>query len=348
MLRILLSTLAIVTFGTRAQATIVQFDTVLGSFSVRLFDGATPLSTQNFLNYVNDGDFIDSIVHRSIPGFIVQSGGFTYTLDGVGNVAIPTDAPVVNEPNISNIRGTLAYAKQGGNPNSATSGWFANLSNNTANLDNQNGGFTVFATVLGDGMDVLDAIAEIPIFNGTPLNSAFGNLPLQNFSGGFPLKENYILVNSVTVVNLADGDYTFDGAVDAQDLAVWSKDFGRLNLVGGDYNDDKEINGADFLQWQQGFGKVGAAYTDGDSDGNGSINADDLLVWDQGFGSTLDVSADGNGTASIDGADFLLWQRDFETAPTLAAAGIPEPGSIALVSATCLFVLLRDFRRRRR
>ena len=54
------------------QATIVRFDTVLGSFSVRMFDTATPLSTQNFLNYVNDGDFVDSFFHRSVPGFIVH------------------------------------------------------------------------------------------------------------------------------------------------------------------------------------------------------------------------------------------------------------------------------------
>jgi cyclophilin family peptidyl-prolyl cis-trans isomerase len=78
-------------------------------------------------------------------------------------------AAVPNEPNPSNpgdIRGTIAMAKLGGNANSATNQWFFNLGDNRANLDNQNGGFTVFGKVTGAaGLKVMDTIAALKLFN---------------------------------------------------------------------------------------------------------------------------------------------------------------------------------------
>lgn len=72
-------------------------------------------------------------------------------------------------PTRSNVRATVAMAKVGGNPDSATSQFFVNLADNSANLDNQNGGFTVFATVV-EGMDVVDTIAAVAVNgNDVPL-----------------------------------------------------------------------------------------------------------------------------------------------------------------------------------
>ena len=86
-----------------------------------------------------------------------------------------------NEPFISNIRGTIAMAKLGGDPNSATSQWFINLADNSANLDTQNGGFTVFGHVTGNGMSVADAIAML---NRVNVGSPFDALPVRDYTSG--------------------------------------------------------------------------------------------------------------------------------------------------------------------
>lgn len=168
-----------------------------GITNVLLFDqpgAGAPLTVQNFRNYVNDGDYANSIIHRSVPGFIVQGGGFT--VNGLSTVltqtptngaaavgVIPPNAPVQNEfsSDRSNLRGTIAMAKLGNDPNSATSQWFFNLGNNAANLDNQNGGFTVFGQVLGaSDLAVIDAIASLTPFRADRLfgQPAFEELPL--------------------------------------------------------------------------------------------------------------------------------------------------------------------------
>jgi len=168
---------------------LVRVSTTIGSFNMELLPDKTPKTAANFLAYVNDGAYENTLVHRSVPRFIVQVGGYTATLPPK---QIPTWTPVTNEYSISNIRGTIAMAKLGSDPNSATSQWFVNLADNSANLNNQNGGFTVFARVLGNGMtNVVDKIATIPTYNG---GSPFDQIPLQG------LKSNNILSNNLVAV----------------------------------------------------------------------------------------------------------------------------------------------------
>ena len=161
-----------------ANATIVRIETVLGDIEINLYDNATPATVANFLNYVENGGYTDSIFHRSVANFILQGGGFATDLNADVS-AIPTNAPVTNEPVYSNVRGSIAMAKLGNDPNSATSQWFINLSNNNAaNLDNQNGGFTVFGEVTA-GLDVVDALSDLPTF---AFSAPFGELPLRAYS----------------------------------------------------------------------------------------------------------------------------------------------------------------------
>src|SRR5690606_16543663 len=159
-----------------ANATTVQIQTVLGDIEVNLFDKQTPKTVENFLAYVESGAYSDSIIHRSVPDFIVQGGGFEFN-EAWPPIAIPQSPTVVNEPVFSNVRGTIAMAKLGNNPNSATNQWFINLKNNSGNLDNQNGGFTVFGQVTGNGMAIIDAIAALqrPYLN--QLSCTLKNIP---------------------------------------------------------------------------------------------------------------------------------------------------------------------------
>lgn len=180
-------------FGVLAD-TLAFFNTPLGQMQVGLYDAAKPVTSQNFIHYVQSGSYTNMFLHRCIPGFIVQGGGF--------NVPDPTSysaftsywgvqdfGKITNEfgvgPFYSNTYGTLAMAKVGNDPNSASSQWFFNLTNNAANLDKQNGGFTVFGRVLG-GANVLEAfnalqfglgLEDLTYFYGSAA-SLFSDLPV--------------------------------------------------------------------------------------------------------------------------------------------------------------------------
>lgn len=141
--------------------TIVRISTGIGDFSIELLDETAPGTVQNFLNYVNRNDYNGTYIHRAVDNFVVQGGGYRFQ-PFVGPIDVPADPPVVNEFGASNTRGTVAMAKQEGNPDSATTQWFVNVSDNSASLDTSNGGFTVFGAVLGDGMITVDEIDALP------------------------------------------------------------------------------------------------------------------------------------------------------------------------------------------
>lgn len=177
---------------------VMQFETVRGTFNVELLANDAPKTVANFLNYVNRGAYTNSIFHRSVPGFVIQSGGFTSS----GNLvtAISADGPVQNEFKVSNTRGTIAMAKTAAGPNTATNQWFINLANNSANLDNQNGGFTVFARVLGNGMTVADSIAAVTAYDvSAQLGGDFTALPL---IGGNLNSSALVVIRTITAIPL--------------------------------------------------------------------------------------------------------------------------------------------------
>jgi cyclophilin family peptidyl-prolyl cis-trans isomerase len=187
---------------TAVTGTLVRFDVNASApydkVYVELFDQAgdnrlrtTPATAANFLSYVDGGSYQNTFIHRSVPGFVAQGGGFTVTNGQSGIVigSVTPSASVVNEPKpvgtsaANNVRGTIAMAKLGSDPNSATNQWFFNLADNSANLDTQNGGFTVFGRVLGSGMDAVDEMAKVPRFSYA---SPFDTVPLRNVPGANP------------------------------------------------------------------------------------------------------------------------------------------------------------------
>jgi cyclophilin family peptidyl-prolyl cis-trans isomerase len=172
--------------------TIVRFDTVLGNIDVELKDKAAPKTVANFLKYVTDGDYSGAIFHRSVKNFVIQGGGFKSDFSEV-----PDDPAVDNEYNESNQRGTIAMARIGKQVNSATNQWFFNLGDNS-DLDTVDQGFTVFGHVIGSGMQVVDAIAALPIYNG---GQPFNEIPLRNYDGKSQVSlDNLVILNGVSVV----------------------------------------------------------------------------------------------------------------------------------------------------
>jgi len=135
----------------------VRFSTNLGDIDIELFADDAPISTQNFLSYVDEGFFDSTVFHRVIPGFVVQGGGMTADMQQKR-----TRAPIRNEADngIRNSRGTLSMARTN-DINSATSQFFINLADN-AFLDHKPGnfGYAVFGRVVA-GMDVVDRIAAV-------------------------------------------------------------------------------------------------------------------------------------------------------------------------------------------
>lgn len=145
-------------------------------------DLGAPLTAANLERYVEAGRYADTFFHRLVPNFVLQGGGFVWPGGAEATsttlASLATFAALTNEYSSqrSNIRGTLAMAKLGSDPDSATSQWFFNLADNSANLDQQNGGFTVFGRVR-DGTDLLllDILGSLDIRNA---GGVFSELPL--------------------------------------------------------------------------------------------------------------------------------------------------------------------------
>ena len=136
-----------------------------------------PLTVANFERYIEEEKYTDIILHRLISGFVLQGGGFQWSNDQTSPSSIESFPAVQNEfsSERSNTRGTIAMAKIGNDPDSATNQWFFNLADNSANLDNQNGGFTVFGkTKTQTDLLFVDILASSPVANA---GGVFSSLP---------------------------------------------------------------------------------------------------------------------------------------------------------------------------
>ncbi len=187
---------------SNAPNTIVRFQVIrgtnaLGTMDVELFDHDKPQTVCNFLLYLRSGAYSNAFLHRCLPGFIVQGGGFSVT-NPLGTASFFPFSEVTNYgrltneflvgPRLSNTFGTLVMAKVGGDPNSATSQWFFNMADNTGNLDNQNGGFTVF----GRCTNAVQLTNVLGHFNTLATNAGIVNL-------GPPLGSNYSVFSDLPV-----------------------------------------------------------------------------------------------------------------------------------------------------
>ncbi|MFN9624419.1 MAG: peptidylprolyl isomerase [Cyanobacteriota bacterium] len=206
----------------------------LGSGQIRVLlynqsgQGA-PLTTKNLQDYISASRYTNTFLHRSVPGFVLQGGGFNLLQSATGSqiVDVSTFPAVPNEfsPTRANLRGTIAMAKLGSDPNSATSQWFWSLADNRSILDPQNGGFTVFGRVLGGGdLATLDALAAVPVFNA---GGVFAELPLGN---GASVVDRLLRFSAITIQQQAELSYALISN-SAPDLLEASLVGSRLTLL---------------------------------------------------------------------------------------------------------------------
>lgn len=145
----------------------VRLATNLGDIVIEMYADDSPISVQNFLEYVDSGFYTDTWFHRIVAGFVIQGGGFYQNPDNPSQLLQkPTNQAIVNESSngLKNVRGSVAMARSD-SPDSATSQFFINLVDNP-NLDYVNGtaGYAVFGYVVS-GMSVVDEIAAVQTFS---------------------------------------------------------------------------------------------------------------------------------------------------------------------------------------
>jgi len=138
----------------------VKLETSLGTIELKLDETAAPKTVENFLQYVRDGHYDDTVFHRVIPGFMIQGGGFA-----AGMKQKPTRTPIDNEANngLANRRYTVAMARTN-DPHSASAQFFINVADNDflnfRSADVEGFGYCVFGKV-ASGFDIVDRIAGV-------------------------------------------------------------------------------------------------------------------------------------------------------------------------------------------
>ncbi|MDR3672677.1 MAG: peptidylprolyl isomerase [Holophaga sp.] len=151
----------------------VQIDTSYGPFVVELEPDLAPKTVANFLRYVKEGFYTDTIFHRVIEGFMVQGGGMLKDFkEKPGHEPVVNEAQATFAAGLKNTRGTVAMARTD-DPNSATSQFFVNTVANpaldTKDLTPAGYGYCVFGRVVS-GMDVVAKIEKVHTvwFHGNP------------------------------------------------------------------------------------------------------------------------------------------------------------------------------------
>jgi len=172
---------------------VVIMKTSLGTIKIELFHDKAPISVKNFISYVDEKYYDNTVFHRVIKGFMIQGGGFTAT-DPIKQKS--TKAPIKNESDngLKNDRGTIAMARTQ-DPNSATSQFFINvLDNNSLNRGAADpNGYAVFGKVI-EGMDVVDKIRDVQTGNA-PAIARGGNQEMSTTFQNVPVTK--VIVESV-------------------------------------------------------------------------------------------------------------------------------------------------------
>lgn len=168
-----------------SENTKVKIETTMGVIVMELYPEKAPITVENFLTYVKDDFFSETIFHRVIPNFMVQGGGM---LEDMSQKETRDTIKIEADNGLSNDRGTVAMARTMV-PDSASSQFFINVKDNaflnhTAPTD-QGWGYCVFAKVT-EGMDVIDNIIGSP----TTVKAGHSDVPVDS-----------IIINKVSIID---------------------------------------------------------------------------------------------------------------------------------------------------
>lgn len=162
----------------------VKFETSLGDFTLELYPEKAPITVKNFLTYVQEGFYDNTIFHRVIDNFMIQGGGFA-----AGMKEKDTHAPIKIEADngLKNVKGTVAMARTQ-DPNSASAQFFVNVKDNDflnfSEKSIQGWGYAVFGKVV-DGMDTIEKIKAVKTGQ-------------KGFHGDVPVED--VVINKATLV----------------------------------------------------------------------------------------------------------------------------------------------------
>ena len=230
--------LLLLSLHTAGAGTLAQFRTSFGDIAMELYDQDKPATVQNFMRYIQSGRYQNQFAHRLVPGFVVQGGGFTITNRGTANwdiLSVPTYPAITNEfavgRRFSNVYGTIAMAKVGGDTNSASSQWFINLANNTfLDAADTNNLFVVFGHVVS-GTNVLNILSNFQYYTGTQTS----NLVVHQYYQA-PFDDLPLLYPSLADTNLLFVDITLlqvaikPAAAGGKEIS-WNSATGLTNIV---------------------------------------------------------------------------------------------------------------------
>lgn len=287
----------------------IRVETNQGGFTLQLDPDKAPVTVANFLRYLDEGFYLNTLFHRSIPGFVVQGGGF----DKDSLAAKPVHEPIVNEAanGLSNVRGSVAMARTA-EPDSATAQFYINTGDNGATLDQgapppNTAGYAVFGKVV-EGMATIDAINALPV-----AKNLYSNVPQVYWDLPIVATEPFTLVfvkAMYRLLPLADA-----GA----DFSVRS---GQVASLNGSASSDPTpgAGGTLIYQWTQIGDGPRVQFNAGAEGPNPSFTAPEVQT-DTELRFRLTVT-NGYGNQSVNDAVVQVLIRSSHNAAPIAKAGI--------------------------
>jgi cyclophilin family peptidyl-prolyl cis-trans isomerase len=211
----------------------MRLTTTAGVIDLLLYDGAVPATVTNFKNYASLARYNGVCFHRSVANEILETGGFIGTGTAYSFNRVVADAAIANEFGFENIQGTVAMVKVPGDPNSATSQFAINLTDNRATQDYADGGRSVFGRITSTTLAVATTInvyrrdTQNLLLDGSTTPTSFPNFPLNSSSSTMD-QTKLVKINSMAAIPTLS--YTVTGNTNP---AVASADIvaGELRLV---------------------------------------------------------------------------------------------------------------------